>query len=295
MGVVRAGTRRSETVRGRGSPNDRNGVPALLAGCPGSAPPVAGGGGRVSGGASSWMEPRMTSARGSSAARSPTPVSTPKTRPAPAARPIARSAIESPTTAARAGRTPRTRHSWSTASGAGFTARLSSAQTSASTRWSMPSAARVRRVGSRSSLVATAIRRPAARSPASTARRSPKGRARRTGSGGCHAAATAASARCASPTWSATSATTTSRIRLIGVAARRPCGRTRAVSGSTPRTSNSGSVRSRPVTRPSSDARSPTQPPHIAWKSMRVPSLSKMTSWIPARGSARAAGFTPPR
>ena len=113
----------------------------------------------------------MTSASARSASP-PTPVRTPTTRPAPAVRPMAMSAGESPTTAVRAGSTPTARHTCRTGSGAGLLAMPSSAHTTASMRSPRPSASIVRSVGWRSSLVATAMRRPPARSRQSSPRRS---------------------------------------------------------------------------------------------------------------------------
>ena len=83
---------------------------------------------------SSSTEAITASARGARSARPPTPVSTATTSPAPAARPICRSAAVSPTTAVRAGSTPSVAHRWRTMSGAGLTAIPSSAQTVASMR-----------------------------------------------------------------------------------------------------------------------------------------------------------------
>ena len=73
------------------------------------------------------------------------------------------------------GRRPASAHRWRTMSGAGLTAMPSSAQTVASMRPAMPRAASVRSVGSRSSVVATAMRQPAARSRSKSAGRSVSG------------------------------------------------------------------------------------------------------------------------
>ena len=74
-----------------------------------------------------------------------------------------------------------------------------------------------------------------------------------------------------------------------GVAARPPWGSTRPVARSTPMTSARRSSRRRPPWAAAS--RSPssrTQPLHMRWNSISVPSLSKIASSMPARSGDRA-------
>ena len=100
-------------------------------------------------------------------------------RPAPAARAIARSAGESPTTATRGGSVCSAWHRAKTGSGAGFIGNPSSPQTIASTASRTPRARSVASVGARSSVVTTAIRRPPSRSAPKRAGRSASGHGQR--------------------------------------------------------------------------------------------------------------------
>ena len=117
-------------------------------------------------------------------------------------------------------------------SGAGLTAMPSSAQTVASTDPVRSSAARVRSVGSRSSLVATAIRLPERRSPLKSATRSVNGLARATGSGACQAVRSARSASEVVRPAATRMSRVWSRSRAIGVAASPPPAWIRPVAGS---------------------------------------------------------------
>ena len=155
----------------------------------------------------------------------------------------------------------------------------------ATPRW-----ASVRSVGPRSSDVATAIRIPAARRPAKSALRSVTGRARTTGSGACQAASTIRSA--SSDRHARPDDRLHDRGPEPGHRRRReaPWGRTRPVSTSTPMTSwRRSSSRRPPWATATRSASSRTQPLHMRWKSIRVPSLSKIASSMPASGSPARA------
>ena len=92
----------------------------------------------------------------------PTPLSTPTTRPAPAARPIARSAGVSPIIAVLAGGTRVAWQSATSIAGLGSTPTPSSPHAIGATSPHTPSPRSVASVGTRSSVVATAMSRPRA-------------------------------------------------------------------------------------------------------------------------------------
>ena len=221
------------------------------------------------------------------------------TRPAPAARPIARSAGESPTTMTRDGSVRSAWHTAKTASGAGFIGNPSSPQTIASTAARTPSARRVASVGARSSVVTTAMRRPpiadgveqggqVGQRPGQGDRIGHEpGRLGRPPRGG-HARTPAPQdgrddrPRCR-PSWR-------------WPAGRRP--RPGPVDGSNPIAAKTSRATGRRAVASSRVPSSRAQPPHIAWKSMSVPSLSKMTTSIPVAGrlgEPPPATASPPR
>ena len=219
----------------------------------------------------------------------PTPLRTPTTRPAPAARAIARSAGVSPTTATRDGSVANAWQTARTGSGAGFIANPSSPQTIASTAARMPSARSVASVGARSSVVTTAIRRPAGPQAIEQDRQVGQGH----GEGDRIRARTRRSpSRVARrPRWD-TSAAGRSRPSLdLGHRGERQRPARRDTRRSTDRNRSSRTRRRRPAGASrlrGGSPRSRAQPPHIAWKSMSVPSLSKMTSVDPGQvGGAR--------
>ena len=144
--------------------------------------------------------------------------------------------------------------------------------------------ASVASVGRRSSVVATAIRRPASGASPNRPRGRPAARAAATGSGSNHASArirrAALHARAPAPehgTRRSRGSRPSSRSRVAHRAGsgRRP-GRTRSSAKTSPATGRRVAISSRV---PSSRA----QPDHIASNEMSVPSLSKTTTSIPSR------------
>ena len=196
----------------------------------------------------------------------------------------------SPTIAIWPGAIATVTQSASSVAGSGFTGDAVVAAQAERARRSPDAEARsVASVGARSSVVATAIRRPAPRiartaaadrpgarparpDPARTRPpRAPGGPPRRSGTSG-------AGRR---PTVSRSRPSSRSRADRPGATARR-----------LDRTRSSRTRRRRPAVgwrRPAARPRSRAQPPHIAWKSMSVPSLSKMTRSIPARSRRRTS------
>ena len=207
------------------------------------------------------------------------------TRPAPAARAIARSAGESPTTATRGGSVCSAWHRAKTGSGSGFIGNPSSPQTMAPTASRTPRARSVASVGARSSVVTTAIRRPASRNAPKRAGRSARGLARATGSGTNHAVSVARRAAATLGHQRRSTVATTPSIWAIVAAASGPPAATRPVEGSKPMAANTSGATGRRAAASRRVPSSRAQPPHIAWKSMSVPSLSKITRSIPARST----------
>ena len=90
---------------------------------------------------------------------------------------------------------------------------------------------------------------------------------------------------------------TTPSIWAIVAAASGPPAATRPVEGSKPMAANTSGATGRRAAASRRVPSSRAQPPHIAWKSMSVPSLSKITRSIPARstGEPPVTTASPPR
>ena len=218
----------------------------------------------------------------------------PTTSPAPAARAMARSAGESPTTATRGGSLPRAWHTAKTGSGAGFIAKPSSPQTIAST--CVADAERAQgRVG-RGAVVGRDDGDPPPAAAERVEEGAQVGQRRTPGPPGL--------ARTRQPPWPVaprprlgTSAEARPRRRPgCRPSSSSPGGRRRRLGPSLGRSRSLANTSGETGRRAVASRRVPSwraQPPHIAWKSMSVPSLSKMTRSIPLRSGGVPSGREP--
>ena len=214
----------------------------------------------------------------------------------PADRPIARSAGVSPTTATRSGATRRAAQIARTMAGSGFTPIPSSPQASADTCSRIPRPRRVASVGARSSVVATAMRRSGVPEQAEQRReirrRDGRGDRIRPEPGALDGAPSCGHARAPAADDRGDDLGELGHRRDRERALRRGRGRSTGSKPIAAKTSPATGLRVAPSRRrPSSSA----QPPHIAWKSMSVPSLSKTTRSIPSSSGESAAPVTPRR
>ncbi len=232
----------------------------------------------------SAIEGSRRSACGPKVSASSIPDRTPIAMPEPASRAIRRSANVSPMTAVRPGGTRAASHNPSNIRGSGLTPMPSSPQAMADTSSRTPSARRLASVGDRSSVVATAIERPLSRRAPKSRGRSASGIALATGSGMNQAVSTACRAAATLGHQRRITAATTSRISPIVATASGAPDRTRPVVGSNPIVAKTSPATGRRVAPSSRVPSSIAHPPHIAWKSSSVPSLSNTTRSIPSSG-----------